>query len=82
MRVAVDLSLYPITDDFIPPIDDVIERLNEHAELEVETNRMSTQVRGEYEVVMDALTREIGRTFENVPKAVFVMKILNNPHGD
>ena len=82
MRVAVDLSLYPITDDFIPPIDDVIERLNEHAELEVETNRMSTQVRGEYEVVMDALMREIGRTFENVPKAVFVMKILHNPHGD
>ena len=82
MRVAADLSLYPITDDFIPPIDDVIERLNRHAGVEVETNRMSTQVRGEYEVVMAALTQEIGTSFESVPKAVFVIKLLNNPHGD
>ena len=28
MRVAVDISLYPLADDFIPPIKDVIERLN------------------------------------------------------
>ena len=28
MQVAAELSLYPIADDFIPPIDNVIERLN------------------------------------------------------
>jgi uncharacterized protein YqgV (UPF0045/DUF77 family) len=79
MRVAVDISLYPIADDFIPPIDDVIERLNSHDSLEVITNPMSTQVYGEYDVVMAALNREIKATFESSPRAVFAIKILNNP---
>lgn len=79
MRVAVDISLYPLADDFIAPIDDVIERLNSHESLEVITNPMSTQVRGEYDAVMAALSREIKATFESTPKAVFAIKILNNP---
>jgi len=82
MRVAVDISLYPLNEDFIPPIDDVIERLNGHDGVEVLTNPMSTQLRGEYGDVMAVLTREIGTTFERVPKAVFAIKILNNPIGD
>ena len=79
MRVAVDISLYPIADEFIPPIEDVIARLISHESLEVTTNRMSTQVFGEYDVVMAALNREIKTTFESSPRAVFAIKILNNP---
>jgi len=79
MRVAADVSLYPLTEDFIPPIDDVIARLKSHRSLEVETNAMSTQVRGEFDEVMAALHTEIGATFESNPKAVFAIKILNNP---
>ena len=30
MQVAVDISLYPLDADFIPPIKDVIERLSQH----------------------------------------------------
>jgi uncharacterized protein YqgV (UPF0045/DUF77 family) len=82
MKVAVDISLYPLSEDFIPPIDDVIARLNAHADLVVETNPMSTQVRGEYDAVMAALQKELKTTFEQVPKAVFAIKILNNPLGD
>ena len=82
MKIAVDISLYPLHEDFIPPIDDVIDRLNSHDAIEVVTNRMSTQLRGEYDVVMAALHKEIGTTFERVPKAVFAIKILNNPLGD
>ena len=79
MKVAVDISLYPLDRDFIPPISDVIDRLNSHDKLEVWTNAMSTQVVGEFDDVMDALRAEIGTTFEQLPKAVFVMKMLNNP---
>jgi uncharacterized protein YqgV (UPF0045/DUF77 family) len=79
MRVAVDISLYPLDREFIPPISDVIERLNRHDNLEVWTNAMSTQVVGEFEEVWDALGKEIGTTFGDIPKGVFVMKILNNP---
>ncbi len=82
MRVAVDISLYPLADDFIPPIKDVIERLNANSSVEVATNKMSTQIRGDYDVVMAALSQEIKKTFDQCPKAVFAIKILNNPLGD
>jgi uncharacterized protein YqgV (UPF0045/DUF77 family) len=82
MKVAVDISLYPLTENFIPPIQDVIERLNRHDKIEVSTNPMSTQIRGEYDDVMAALQTEIRQTFEAVPKAVFAIRILNNPIGD
>lgn len=79
MQVAVDISLYPLDQDFIPPIKDVIERLNGYPDIKVVTNPLSTQLRGEFDVVMDALRAEIGTTFESVPKAVFAIRILNNP---
>jgi len=79
MKIAVDISLYPLDADFLRPIRDVIARLNEHDGLEVVTNPMSTQIRGDYDVVMAAVTREVKATFAGVPKAVFAIKILNNP---
>ena len=82
MRVAVDISLYPFDEDFLPPIRDVIARLNRHDSIDVVTNPMATQIRGEYEDVMAVLNEEIGTTFEQVPKAVFTIKILNNPLQD
>ncbi len=82
MRVAVDISLYPLDQNFLPPIQDVIERLNAYATLEVITNSMSTQIRGEYGDVMAALEQEIRVSFEQTPKAVFVIKILQNPLSD
>lgn len=82
MRVAVDISLYPLDADFIPPIKDVIKRLNARPGLSVVTNPMSTQLRGEYGDVMAALEAEIRTSFEQLPKAVFAIRILNNPIDD
>jgi uncharacterized protein YqgV (UPF0045/DUF77 family) len=82
MRVAVDISLYPLNQNFLAPIQDVIERLREYTAFEMIVNSMSTQIRGEYDEVMAALQQEIRVSFEQTPKAVFVIKILNNPLGD
>jgi uncharacterized protein YqgV (UPF0045/DUF77 family) len=82
MRVAVDISLYPLDQNFLAPIQDVIERLRAYTALEMIVNSMSTQIRGEYDEVMAALEQEIRVSFEQTPKAVFVIKILNNPLGD
>jgi uncharacterized protein YqgV (UPF0045/DUF77 family) len=79
MKVAVDISLYPLDADYLPPIKDVIDRLNQREGIEVWTNAMSTQLFGEYDDVMQALHKEIGTTFEQIPKAVFTIRILNNP---
>ncbi len=79
MLVRVDISLYPLNENFIPPIDDVIERFNQYDEIDVTTNSMSTQLQGDYAVVMGALNTELKTTFERLPKAVFAIKILNDP---
>ncbi len=73
---GVEISLYPLADEFIPPIQAFIERLNTHAGLRVVTNSMSTQVFGDYDLVMRVVTREVRTTFEAGRKAVFVMKVL------
>lgn len=76
MRIGVEISLYPIADQYIPPISTFIERLDAHGGLSVVTNTMSTQVFGEYAQVFAALTAECRRTFEENSKSVFVMKVL------
>ena len=76
MRTAVEISLYPLDADYVPPIKDFIERLNAHAGLTVVTNAMSTQVAGEHALVFAALEQETRRTFEADRRAVFVIKIL------
>ena len=76
MHVAVEMSLYPLTGEFIPPILDFIERLKAHPGLSVATNSMSTQVSGDYELVFDALRAEIRTSLSERHRAVLVMKVL------
>lgn len=76
MHVAVEMSLYPLTEEFIPPILDFIERLKARPGLVVVTNSMSTQVSGEYDAVFGALQEEIRRSLIGPRRAVFVMKVL------
>jgi uncharacterized protein YqgV (UPF0045/DUF77 family) len=76
MRIAVDISLYPLDAEYIPPIKDFIERLNRYPELQVQTNALSTQIAGEHARVFEVLSQEIGTTFEEQGRRVFVMKVL------
>lgn len=76
MHVAIELSLYPLTDRFIPPILGFIERLNAYPGLDVVTNSMSTQVSGEFDTVFAALRTEIAASLGGRERAVFVMKVL------
>jgi uncharacterized protein YqgV (UPF0045/DUF77 family) len=76
MRTSVEISYYPLNQEFIPHIKDFIDRLNTHQGIVVRTNTMSTQVFGEYKAVMDAIVCEIEKSF-SLPHSVFVMKVIN-----
>ncbi|WP_405222892.1 YkoF family thiamine/hydroxymethylpyrimidine-binding protein [Lentisalinibacter sediminis] len=82
MQTLIDVSLYPLADEFIPAIDHFIARLNARPELTVHTNPVSTRIRGDYDAVWDALKAEIRATFEREGKAVFVLKVLNAGGAD
>jgi uncharacterized protein YqgV (UPF0045/DUF77 family) len=76
MKISVDISNYPLHDEFKIPIRDFINRLNMHPQVKAVTNGMSTQVFGEYDDVMKALNAEMKKSFE-IPHSVFVLKIVN-----
>ncbi len=76
MEASVEITYYPLNKDYIQPIHDFINRLNSHNNLVVKTNKMSTQVFGDYFEIMKAITIEIFKSFE-LPSSVFVLKIIN-----
>lgn len=77
MKLSVEISMYPLKEAFIPAIQDFIDRLNTHPALEVLTNTMSTQVFGDYDVVMDVLKKEIRLSYQQFGRAIFVCKFID-----
>lgn len=76
MKISVDISYYPLKEEFKPAIIAFIGRLHQYKTITAQTNGMSTQVFGDYKDVMHALTIEIEKSFDN-PHSVFVMKMVN-----
>lgn len=76
MHTAIEISLYPLDSQFIPSIQDFIERLKAYPELNVTTNAMSTQVAGDHMRLFEILARETATSFAAHGRKVFVMKIL------
>lgn len=75
MFLSVQLSYYPLTNDVKPLVKDVVNRL-EASGVEVYPNRMSTQVFGEFDAVMAALSEVMKWSFETYGKAVFTANFL------
>lgn len=65
-----------MNEEYIPPIRGFIDRINSYKGLTVRTNGMSTQIFGEYDVLMEALSKEIRESFKH-PHSVFIIKIIN-----
>ena len=77
MRASAEISMYPLNEDYEGPILDFIRRLDAHEGITAHSNAMSTQVFGEYDLLMKVLTEEIKAAFEQEPAVVMVMKVVN-----
>ncbi|CAM3787162.1 MULTISPECIES: YkoF family thiamine/hydroxymethylpyrimidine-binding protein [Pseudoalteromonas] len=77
MQVSVEISKYPLHQDYIPFIKGFIDRLNEHEGIKVITNTMSTQVFGEFDLVTSVLNQEMKHSFEAYGKCIFVCKFIS-----
>jgi uncharacterized protein YqgV (UPF0045/DUF77 family) len=75
MKLTVDISLYPLSEDFIPHIKEFIIRLKSYENLTIATNKLSTQVSGEFDEVMKIISTEMKATMEE-QRSVLVMKFL------
>ena len=79
MRLSADISLYPLADEYEPPIRTYIDRLQARSDIEVVCNSLSTQIFGEADAVWRALEEVSNASFEAFGKQVLVIKLL---HGD
>ncbi len=82
MRISVDISLYPLTEDYVEPILAFILTLENNPKLIVKRNSLSTQVFGEYRDVMDTLDSEMVTVFSQLPHSVFAMKFIGTDRAD
>ena len=82
MQVSVDISLYPLHQDYIPQIDAFILLLNQEPAVQVVTNALSTQLYGEYETVLGLLARAMGEHMAIHDDNVFSTKVLNGDRSD
>jgi uncharacterized protein YqgV (UPF0045/DUF77 family) len=82
MRISVDISLYPLNENYVEPILTFIAKLETNPNLIVKRNSLSTQVFGEYRDVMDCLDDEIEAVFDAIPESVFVLKMVGSDRAD
>ena len=76
MTLTAELSLYPFQDDYLAPIRSFIDDLAQRDGLTVVTNAMSTQLRGEHDAVMAAVSDALRESARRFGAQVLVCKFL------
>jgi len=77
MNIVADMSLYPLKDGPVPEIIRFIRQMREREGLEVVTNQLSTQLRGEFEIVTAAINDCMRQAMSAPNTVVLVVKYLN-----
>lgn len=76
MFITLEISYYPLSEEFQKPINDFITKLSINEEIKIETGTMSSLISGDYSEVMGTLTESMKSIMEKYP-SVFNIKISN-----
>ncbi len=76
MKVSVDISLYPLADDYMPVVKTFIERIQGHAGITVIRTDLTTQLYGDYDLIMDLLKTEMELSWVTFGPGAFTIKYL------
>lgn len=77
MHLSVEISMYPLQDDYKPKIKEFLNSINANAALvEIRTSNMSTRIFGEFDAVNVLLNASMKASMERYGKIVFVCKYL------
>ena len=76
MNLSVEISMYPLQDEYKPKIKDFLDFINTADGVEIRSCNMSTRVFGEYDLVSALLSSAMRRSMEKYGKIVFVCKYL------
>lgn len=81
MKISVELTLTPLQDTFEEIIITFIKKLRASG-LTVLENPLSTQIYGEYDVVMQVLQTEVKGAFELMENGLLYIKIVKTDRSD
>jgi len=77
VKIVADMSLYPLKDGPVPNIIEFIKELRQREGIEIVTNQLTTQLRGEFEAVTDAINHCMHKAMDAPNTVVLVVKYLN-----
>lgn len=76
MEATLEISMYPLHQDYEPHIIDFINGLKKYSSFKVRVNETSTHLFGDFDSIFDALKIEIKKSYSKHEKSVFIMKVL------
>ena len=81
MKISVEITLMPLQNDFEDHIKTFIKTLRASSFTVIE-NPLSTQIYGDYDVLMPFLSETIKSSFENQDASILNMKIVKSDRSD
>ncbi|WP_397364431.1 hypothetical protein [Olleya sp. R77988] len=81
MKISVDLTLSPLSDNFEQHVIDFIKALRD-SEFTVLENPLSTQVFGDFDQLMPFLNQKIKESFQNQDICVLSMKVVKTDRSN
>ena len=81
MEISVELTFSPLQDDYEQHIIQFIKSIRASG-LTILENPLSTQVYGDYELVMKTLQREIKKSLKELDQALFYIKLVKTNRSD
>ncbi len=76
-NIVADISMYPLAEDYKAAIIAFIKALDDRPGLQRVTNQLSTQLRGSFDDVTDAIAEGMKTVMSGPDKVIFAVKYLN-----
>jgi uncharacterized protein YqgV (UPF0045/DUF77 family) len=74
MIATIEISMYALSNDYAERVIAFIQRVKQNKDIRVEVNGLSTQLFGDYDVLMQLLKKEMEHDLKN-GSSVFLLKI-------
>ena len=81
MKVSVEITLIPIKKNYISTIKKFIKTIRDSG-FKVIENPLSTQIYGDYDLLMSYLNREIKNVFDDKDHIIVQLKLFNIDRSD
>lgn len=76
MRSTIEITLYPSAEDYLPPIQSFIDRINRYDDFQVQTTPTATIICGEHGALMNMISVSTRDHRQEIGLGFFVIKLL------